>query len=212
MRRITLFLFLFACVLARAQHGQIYSDHTIGDCRVIITKSEDISYTKFLGDSTSFHGISMVGSFNGKKDEISLRIPIYSEKESTIPKGSKLLILFEDDSIVTLTSENDTEEYRLNHLKIYPFDKSLVEKVKSKKVIALRVETGFYKGYFDWYDGMEKHWIFNEVFLAQYNAIMDRFKNGIALETDFNKKHFENVKSAIKNKKSVKRDPKDDMY
>lgn len=212
MRRISLFLLLLTCLSARAQHGQILSDHTFSDGRIIITTSVDVSYTKFFGDSTSLHSISMVGSFNGKNDEICLRVPILYVKNISIPEGTKLLILFEDDSVVTLTSNNSIKRYNTSDLKLYPFDQSLVEKVRTKKVIALRMETGYYKGYIDWYDGMEKHWIFNEVFLSQYDAIMDRLKNGIALEADFNKKHFENVKTANKNKKTLKRDPIDDMY
>lgn len=212
MRRITFFLLLLTCLSARAQHGKIYSDQTFDDVRIIITTSEGISYTKILGDSVNSCTISMVGSFNGKNDEMCLRIPIYTVEYPSVPKGTKLLILFEDDSVISLTSNNEIKDYRTNKLKIYPFDQSLVEKVRTKKVVAIRVEDGYFKGYRDWYDGMEKHWIFNEVFLAQYDAIMNRYKDGINLYGDFNKKYFENLKTTIKNKSRFKRDDRDDMY
>lgn len=211
MRRITLFLLLLTCLSARAQHGQIFSDQTYSDERIIITTSVNVAYTKFLGDSSNIYKISMVGRFNGKNDEICLRIPIFTLDKLPVPEGTKLLILFDDDSVVTLTSNNSIKTYT-NDLKLYPFDQSLVEKVRTKKVVAIRIEDGYFKGYRDWYYGMEKHWIFNEVFLSQYDAIMNRYKDGINLDGNFNKKYFENLKKDIKNKSRFKRDDRDDMY
>ena len=212
MRKITLFIFLLAFSVVKAQHGQIYSDHTYGKERVIITTSEAVSYTKFLGDSLSFYRISISSSFDGQGENFNLRVPVFNRVGQPIPEGTKLLMLFDDDSVVTLTSVSSTQSYESNDLKLFPFDQSLVEKVKSRKVIAIRVETGYDEGYNEWYDGKEKHWIFNEVFLAQYAAIRERQKNGISLYSNFNKKYFEDLKAGRRNRKTIKHDGKDDMY